>query len=105
MRTLALLFVLALPPLAACGAAYAKASSADIGKPVCTHFDDAAKSADASAKTDPGTASAANATNGTATSPMAAAPAQATIKSGGSSGALHQHSSPRWQAFLPGMFR
>ena len=103
MRTFVLLFVLALPPLVACGTAYAKASSTDIGKPVCTHYDDAAKSADASAKSDPGTASAA--TNGTATSPMAAAPAQPVVKGGGSSSAMHQHSSPRWQAFLPGMFR
>src|SRR5260221_2538603 len=42
MRTFVLVFVFVIPALAACSAAWAKAP-ADIGKPVCTHYDDNAK--------------------------------------------------------------
>ncbi|HTA65063.1 MAG TPA: hypothetical protein VK753_06125 [Xanthomonadaceae bacterium] len=101
MRTFVLLFVLALPPLAICGASYAK-GSADIGKPVCTHYDDAASKA-TDAHTNAGAASAPVASASSAT-PASTIPA-ASAKTGGTSSEMRQRNSPRWQAFLPGMFR
>lgn len=99
MRTFVLLFVLALPALLSCSLARA-AASGDLGKPVCTHYDDSAsKATDAHAST---------AASGSA-NPGAAAPSSASLgasaRSGGSPSELHGHNAPRWQAFLPGMFR
>jgi hypothetical protein len=103
MRTFVLLFVLVMPALGAGGAAWAKAP-ADIGKPVCTHYDDNAKAvartaADAtvsSAPTTTATASSAAPTSGNATTAQAKS---------GASGLMHPRSAPRWQTLLPGMFR
>ena len=100
MRTFVLLFVLTMPMFVVCSAAHAKASSdRDPSKPVCTHYDDASKSAD-------GNQTTANTATTTATSVWTATSTQPPAKTGGSSSVMHQHSSsPRWQAFLPGMFR
>jgi hypothetical protein len=108
MRTFVLLLLFSLPPLAACGVAYAK-TSAEIGKPVCTHYDDAAK-AQRSA-TSAGVAPA----NPTTVSSVAIATVAPSIvnagsattkqKSGGTSGMMRPHDAPRWQTFLPGMFK
>jgi hypothetical protein len=100
MRTFVLLFVLVMPALGACGAAWAK-TSADIGKPVCTHYDDNAKVA-ARASTDSPVASTAAATTPAAQTSGNAATAQ--VK-GGASGLMHPRNAPRWQTLLPGMFR
>ena len=107
MRTFVLLLVLVMPPLVACGAAYANTST-DIGKPVCTHFDDNGKATSrvTSAAIAPTTAVS------VATTP-AASPAQPTTgmatatqaKGGGTAGMLRPRSSPHWQTFLPGMFK
>jgi hypothetical protein len=109
MRTFVLLLVLMTPPLVVCGAAYA-AKSTDIGKPVCTHFDDSTKStqhataepassaAMASASTPPANSSVASTTGaGSATTSQS--------KSGGTAGMMRPHGGPRWQTFLPGMFK
>lgn len=100
MRTFVLLFVLTMPMFVVCSAAHAKASSdRDPSKPVCTHYDDASKSAD-------GGGSSTTATATSTTSALTATSTQTSVKTGGSSSVMHQHnSSPRWQAFLPGMFR
>jgi hypothetical protein len=98
MRTFALLLLIALPPLLICGTAYAK-SSTDFSKPVCSHYDDSAKAASASADT----TTAPAATNPAAPVAVAAATsATPPVKSGGTA---HVRSAPRWQTFLPGMFR
>jgi len=98
MRTLILMSALILSPLLVCGSVHAKPAG-DLGKPICTRYDEASKSKDASANADQGNA----ATTGSDT--MAATATTTTSKVGGTAGAMHQHSSPRWQAFLPGMFR
>ena len=104
MRNLALLFVLAMPSLVCAGVAHA-AASADVTKPVCTHYDDtSSKAADARATQAASGASATGTVTGSAPSPVTMAPAS-TIKSGGSPTELRPHNAPRWQAFLPGMFR
>ncbi len=97
MRTFVLLFVLVMPALGACGAAWAKAP-ADIGKPVCTHYDDNAKPV---ARTD---AVASTLTASTTTTPATGNAAVVQAKSG-AAGLMHPRSAPRWQTLLPGMFR
>ena len=103
MRTFVLLFVLVMPVFGACNAAWAKAP-ADIGKPVCTQYDDNAKTASRANPDAPvaGVAVAAVATNAAAPTSGNAATAQAK---GGASGLIRARSAPRWQALLPGMFR
>ena len=103
MRTFVLMFVLVMPVLGACNAAWAKAP-ADIGKPVCTQYDDNAKAAshanpDASIA---GVTATTAATNPSAPTSGNAATAQAK---GGASSLIRARSAPRWQALLPGMFR
>lgn len=108
MRTFFLLLLFAMPPLVACSAAYAK-STVEIGKPVCTHYDDATKpeqratSTDVASASSPGTGSPAIA----ATGPIAAGAGNVASqpKGGGTSGMMHPRTAPRWQTFLPGMFK
>ena len=108
MRTFVLLLLFAMPPLVACGAAYAK-TTAEIGKPVCTHYDDASKSAQqAGVATAPATPVAATASPiVVATVPATASVknASAQAKTGGTSSMMRPHDAPRWQTFLPGMFK
>lgn len=103
MRTFAVAFLVLLPALAACGAAWAKAP-AEIGKPVCTQYDDSVKqpargTADATA---PATTTSATAATSPAPSSGNAPTAQAK---GGATSVMHAHGAPRWQTLLPGMFR
>jgi hypothetical protein len=107
MRNFALLLLLTMPPLVVCSAAYAK-TSVEIGKPVCTHYDDAAKSAQQAVATAPVNQVAAT------TSPVVVATAPVTSgvknasaqpKTGGTSSMMRPHDAPRWQTFLPGMFK
>jgi hypothetical protein len=107
MRTFALLLVFTMPMLVACNAADAKVSN-DIGKPVCTHFDDSAKpvqraGVDAAAAP-AGAVGTPVATTATATTVGASQPA-AQVKGGGTSSLARPHGAPRWQTFLPGMFK
>ena len=108
MRTFVLLLLFSIPPLAACGVAYAKTST-EIGKPVCTHYDDATKAERPA--TSAGVAPASSITVTTVAvataAPSIANPGSATIKqkSGGTSGMMRPHDAPRWQTFLPGMFK
>lgn len=103
MRTLVLLFVLAAPSLMFCCAARA-AASADLGKPVCTHYDDSSKAADGHANPAASGASTSTVAGSPAPSPGGLSPAT-TAKSGGSASDMRARNAPRWQAFLPGMFR
>ncbi len=113
MRTFALLLLLTMPPIVVCSAAYAK-TSVEIGKPVCMHYDDATKSAQQSAVAVASTSQVA----ATAAAPAIAATAppgssarnalaqpSAQPKTGGTSGMMRPHDGPRWQTFLPGMFK
>ena len=108
MRTFVLLLLFTMPPLAACSAAYAK-TSVEIGKPVCTHYDDSAKAgqpatpAAVATATSPATVSPAVAT--TAPSNAGAGSAATKQKSGGTSSMMRPRDAPRWQTFLPGMFK
>ena len=102
MRIFVLLFIFMMPALAICSATYAK-SPTEIGKPVCAHFDDNAKSAPrASTSTEAAATTTAIATNANPSIPGGAAPAQ---PKGGASGFARPHNAPRWQTFLPGMFK
>jgi hypothetical protein len=109
MRNFILLLLFTMPPLVACGAAYAK-TSVEIGKPVCTHYDDATKpeqpatSAGVAAPAS-STAIANPAVATTAPSTANAASAATKQKSGGTSSMMRPHDAPRWQTFLPGMFK
>jgi hypothetical protein len=108
MRTFVLLLLFTMPPLVACGAAYAKTST-EIGKPVCTHYDDTVKAAQQA------TVSTASANTVAATaSPVvvATAPTITSVKNtssqsktGGTSSMMRPHDAPHWQTFLPGMFK
>jgi len=108
MRTFVLLLLFTMPPLVACSAAYAK-TSVEIGKPVCTHYDDSTKteqpatSAGVVPASSAATASPAVAT--TAPSTASAGSATTKQKSGGTSSMMRPHDAPRWQTFLPGMFK
>ena len=107
MRTFVLLLVLALPPLVACGAAYANTST-DIGKPVCTHFDDSGKPTSRTTSAASTPTPAVSAANTPAASPVQPTTGMATAtqaKGGGTAGMLRPRSSPHWQTFLPGMFK
>ncbi|HTD28021.1 MAG TPA: hypothetical protein VK660_01390 [Xanthomonadaceae bacterium] len=115
MRTFVLFLALMVPPLVALGVAYGK-SSTEIGKPVCTHFDDATKSAHhavggaattTSASTPPVNSASAATTASTTTSTTASAGSAVApqIKSGAATGSMRARGAPRWQTFLPGMFR
>jgi len=108
MRTFVLLLLFAMPPLVACGAAYAK-TTAEIGKPVCTRYDDAAKperpaTSAVVAPASP-TPAIAPAVATTAPSTATAGSANSKPKSGGTSGMMRPHDALRWQTFLPGMFK
>jgi hypothetical protein len=113
MRAFALLLLLTIPPLVVCSAAYAK-TSVEIGKPVCTHYDDAAKSARQSAVVGASTNPVATTASATAVTPAIVATvspvtsarnASVQPKTGGTSGMMRPHDGPRWQTFLPGMFK
>ncbi|HEV2606608.1 MAG TPA: hypothetical protein VGT79_01375 [Xanthomonadaceae bacterium] len=108
MRTFVLLLLFTMPPLVACGAAYAK-TTAEIGKPVCTHYDDAAKPAQPATSAGVATSSSTAAVGPVVatTAPSVANVSSATTKqkSGGTSGMMRPHDAPRWQTFLPGMFK
>ncbi len=103
MRTFALMLVLVMPALGACNAASAKAP-ADIGKPVCTQYDDTLKTA---SRPNADAANAGVTTTAAATNtPMPTSGNASTAQAkGGSSGLIRARSAPRWQALLPGMFR
>ena len=104
MRTFVLLIVLAIPLLVLGGIARAGAAN-DIGKPVCSHYDESAsKSSDTHAMQQNANVAAAPGTSAGPSASTVLAPPP-TAKSGGSPTELRQHNSPRWQAFLPGMFR
>ncbi|MEO8743301.1 MAG: hypothetical protein ABI365_08935 [Lysobacteraceae bacterium] len=108
MRSFVLLLVFAIPPLVACGAAYAKTAT-DIGKPVCMHFDESSKptsriAATATTATSVSTAntkSMVSVPTPSATNPVGAVQA----RDGGAVDAMRGQNAPHWQAFLPGMFR
>lgn len=113
MRTFVLLLAFMLPVLGACSAASAKAPADDLGKPVCTHFDDATKAttlhvsavgvaAVATAPVVPPTGAAAVAMSSSVVTGSAGVQAK---DGGGTSGSVRPHGAPRWQAFLPGMFK
>jgi hypothetical protein len=108
MRTFFMLLLFTIPPLVACSAAYAKAST-EIGKPVCTHYDEPAKPEQpvTSAGVLPANASVTATPAVVATAPSTASAGSATTKqkSGGTSGMMRPHDAPRWQTFLPGMFK
>ena len=112
MRTFVLLLVFAIPPLVACSAAYAK-TSADIGKPVCMHYDDSSNPATRTGTATVAASSAASASVvhaktlvAAANQPAPANPANgAQPKGGGMSDAMRTRNAPHWQTFLPGMFR
>lgn len=104
MRNFVLLLILAMPPLVACGAAHAKAS-ADIGKPICSHYDDAIKAPAARAPSDAQADAAAPAAASPAATPAVAGTPVVAGKGGGTSSMTHTRAAPRWQTFLPGMFR
>lgn len=98
MRHLVMLWVLALPSVLFCSNVFA-ATPAITGKPVCAHYDETAA---ASRRNDtPPAATAATSTRVDA----GAATAPSLLRSGGGSSDLRPHDAPRWQAFLPGMFR
>jgi hypothetical protein len=107
MRTFVLLLLFTMPPLVACGAAYANTST-QIGKPVCTHYDDATKPEQRATSAGVAPASSTAATPAIATSAPSnanAGSAAAKQKSGGTSSMMRPHDAPRWQTFLPGMFK
>ena len=102
MRTSALCLALSAAALLACGATYAK-TSIDIGKPVCSHYDDPAKHsaspADAAASSP-----ATPAGNGVAAT-SAPAPGPMPHSASGGDSVSRPRTAPHWQTFLPGMFR
>jgi hypothetical protein len=105
MRTFVLLLAFAIPPLIACSGAYARTAT-DIGKPVCMRFDDAAKPASVVHATAVPAAPAAKAASLEPAVHAPVANAMATQnKGGGASDAMRPRAAPRWQTFLPGMFR
>lgn len=101
MRAFVSLLLLSAPLLACAGFAHAAEPGQPVGKPVCAHYEGAAaKAADSRGK--PVAAS----------SPTAAASTAVTASSGGGlrtlggdGSELRPNNAPRWQAFLPGMFR
>lgn len=103
MRIYAVLFVLCLPALVACGSAWAQ-SSAGIGKPVCTQFDDNASKTPVHATAAPATNSKSAIGSVVAAAAVATSPATAPTK-GGATSVLHDRGAPHWQTLLPGMFR
>ena len=108
MRTFVLLLALMMPPIVACSVVYAKTSSTDIGKPVCTHYDDAAKPAhQVAAETAAIVAPALAATNSAAMTTAASGGGSGPQSKGGggTAGSMRPHGAPRWQTFLPGMFK
>ncbi len=107
MRTFVLLLVFVMPALGACSAASAQTTPV-IGKPVCAHYDDAAKpAAHAASATAAPTAATTTVTASTGAVPASNASAVGAMqpKSGGTDGFGHARSGPRWQTFLPGMFK
>jgi len=100
MRTSVLCLALASALLAACGAAYAKTSS-DLGKPVCSHYDDSGKQPASSAAE-----AAAASPSGPTSAAVATTPAPAPVpRSSGGDSITRPRAAPHWQTFLPGMFR
>ncbi len=105
MRICVLLMVFAMPPLVACGAAYAK-TAADIGKPVCMHFDESGKPVSHTIAAPTTATTSVSATNaGGASSAQQSNIVTPQVRSGGTAGAMRAHAAPHWQTFLPGMFR
>ncbi|MBS0194762.1 MAG: hypothetical protein JSR34_10995 [Proteobacteria bacterium] len=100
MRNAIVLFVLIAPMLAFGGVAHA-ATRTEIGKPVCNHYDETAPKA---ATTHASPAPAASVAGAASVTPSVGS-SSGMIGSGGGSSELRPHDGPRWQAFLPGMFR
>jgi hypothetical protein len=105
MRALVLLFVFVLLAFVVHGVAYAKTPT-DIGKPVCTHYDDNAKPAprpnvEAGALPAP----VAPPTTAYISTTPTTGNVTTTQAKGSSSGFMRPRSAPRWQTFLPGMFK
>lgn len=100
MRTVILVGVLCIPSMVAFGNARAAAPVA-VSKPVCAHYDETPASGRNNAAT--GTVVAAS----DATHPDTSVQTSPSLlrSGGGSSSDLRPHDAPRWQAFLPGMFR
>lgn len=99
MRRFVCLFIMIVPPLACAGVAEAAVTGV-AGKPVCTHYEGAPPKA--VTKTAPPVKAPAQAAVA-ASAPVA--PAVSTRTSGDDMSDLRPHDSPRWQSFLPGMFR
>lgn len=99
MRAFVSLLLLSAPMLACAGLAHA-AEPGQVGKPVCTHYEGTAtKPADTRNK--PVSAAAAS-----AASPSATPSSGSGLRPlGGDGSELRPNNAPRWQAFLPGMFR
>jgi hypothetical protein len=104
MRTFVVLLALLMPALAASGTAWAK-SPAEIGKPVCTQYDDAKSATHHGADAIVGTAGTTTAAFAAAAAPPTSGPAPAGQAKGGSASVLHARGTPHWQTLLPGMFR
>ncbi len=99
MRRLVCLFVLFVPSLVFAGVAHAAVAGAS-SKPVCSHYEgNLPKAVVAKAATPAVPASSA------AVAATPAAPAVPVRASGGDLTELRPHDAPRWQSFLPGMFR
>lgn len=101
MRTSVLCLALTAAALLACGAAYAK-TSIDIGKPVCSHYDEPAKQS-ASPAVEAASSPATPTGNGVATT--APTPGPMPRSSSGGDSVSRPRTAPHWQTFLPGMFR
>lgn len=100
MRAFVSLLLLSSPLLACAGLARA-AEPGQVGKPVCTHYEGvAAKPAGVRNK-----ATGIGAAVGAAAAAPAPAAASGLRTLGGDSSDLRPNNAPRWQAFLPGMFR
>jgi hypothetical protein len=104
MRSFVLLSIFALPLLVACGIACA-GTSADLGKPVCSRYDDSPKSTEQHSNKDAASATVTATATTTGVIASTAPGVTATSKSGGTSSMAHTHGAPHWQTFLPGMFR
>lgn len=101
MRAFVSLLLLSAPGLLCAGLANAAEPGLQAGKPVCSHYEGTTgtpvKPADSRAKP--------TSTN-TAAGPAATATSGGGLRTlGGDGSELRPNNAPRWQAFLPGMFR
>jgi hypothetical protein len=104
MRSFAVVLILLIPAFAACGAAWAYAP-AEIGKPVCTQYDDNAKPATRNATDAAASANTPTAATAAATPAPSSGNAPAAQAKGGATSVMRARGAPRWQTLLPGMFR